>query len=90
MYGINGLCLSCLRKREEESNEVSSGKNNSRTQFDDKDKILITIRARAYIDFLATNDRTSRTYNPGLNDIVATENKAKYDRIDKCKKYSGS
>ena len=50
----------------------------------------ITMKAKAYIDFLSTNDKTSPTYNPRLNDVVATENKSIYDRIDKCKKDFGS
>ena len=34
------------------------------------------MKAKAYIDFLSTNDKTSPTYSPGLNDVVATENKS--------------
>jgi hypothetical protein len=53
--------------------------------IDNKNKILITRSAKAWIDFLATNDKTSPTYSPRLNYGVATENKFVYDRIDRCK-----
>ena len=78
-YGINGLCLRCLQKIE-----------NDELYEDDKEKLWIGRYARSWIDCLSKNDRTNRNYNPELNEIVATENKSLYDCIDKCKKRIGS
>ena len=72
-YGINGLCLKCLQKIE-----------NDELYDDDIEKLWIGRYARAWIDHLSKNDHTSPTYNPGLNVLVANENKIKYDHIDKC------
>ena len=82
MYGINGLCLSCLQERED--NEVDDNNDN------DKDRPLIGRYARAYIDYLSKNDKTSRNYNPELNRVVAEDTALKYNCIDRCKKYDFS